>query len=246
MIGDEKMKRVFLFCFVIVLLTIPSCSTQPTREGEVTPTSTILLKTPSSTSGIPRITLMPSETQSTPSNPTESPEITKTPTPTLTTLPPVHTPPPNIPVPPSVLFVLQPGTPITLTNFPHPELQCGWMGIGGQAFGMDTKPITGLIVELKGKLSGNDIYQLSLTGTATMWGPGGYEFQLANHPIASDGSLWIQLYDLHGTIVSDKIYFTTYDDCSRNSIIINFQKIAENGFSRQYLPLFLSNANPRG
>ena len=64
-----------------------------------------------------------------------------------------------------------------------------------------------------------------MTGTAPEYGKGGYEFVLADQPIASTNTLWIQLLDQADLPLSDKIYFSTYDTCEQNLILINFQQV---------------------
>jgi hypothetical protein len=110
------------------------------------------------------------------------------------------------------------------------------MGAGGQVFALDSTPVNQLVVELGGTLNGQAISQISLTGTATEWGPGGYEFALATHPIESSGTLWLRVLDLNGDPVSDRIYFTTYNDCSKNVILINLNEVFTKAANRTYIP----------
>lgn len=101
------------------------------------------------------------------------------------------------------------------------------MGVGGQVFDMNNSPVIGLIVHLGGNLPGVALQTplMSLTGVALNYGPSGYEFQLADQPIASRQSLWIQLLDQQATPVSDKIFFDTFADCNRNLILVNFKRV---------------------
>ena len=229
------MIRGIVVCTILMTFMVSACDLLPTQVGEITRTATASLSTPG-------VTLQPSEAPLASETPREIP--TWTPIPTFTITPEIDLPTPYIPAPPRIQYTIQPGTPIALTYFPHPELQCNWMGVGGQVFGLDSKPMTGLILELRGELANQAITQLSLSGSAPAWGPSGYEFQLANQPIASDGTLWIQLFDVQGMPLSDKIYFTTYGDCLKNSIMINLQQISANDVTRQYLPLLLANQIP--
>jgi hypothetical protein len=66
---------------------------------------------------------------------------------------------------------------------------------------------------------------ISLTGVALNYGRGGYEFTLADRPIASKGSLWLQLLDQSGIPLSEQVYFDTYDSCEQNLIIVDFKQI---------------------
>lgn len=92
---------------------------------------------------------------------------------------------------------------------------------------MNDAPVTGLIVRLGGTLPGITFPQpmLTLTGVALNYGPGGYEFPLAEKPIASKRSLWLQLLDQSGLPLSEKAYFDTYESCDKNLILINFKQV---------------------
>jgi hypothetical protein len=135
-------------------------------------------------------------------------------------------------------YSLQMGTPAATANFLQPEAGCSWMGIGGQVFNRNDRPVAGLIVEVGGILDGSPILLLSITGDSTALGPGGYEVKLADGPVASQGTLWLQLHDLMGIPQSEKIYFDTYSgegECDRNLVIINFRELS-NEQVEQYLP----------
>lgn len=98
------------------------------------------------------------------------------------------------------------------------------MGVGGQVLDMSNAPVIGLIIRLGGGLPGVRIPEdtFSLTGLALSYGRSGYEFTLANQPIASTGQLWIQLLNQEGGPLSEQVYFDTYSDCDKNLIIIDF------------------------
>jgi len=138
-------------------------------------------------------------------------------------------------------YRLQPGTPRALANFIQPDEGCNWMGVGGQAFDIHGQPVTLLVVEVGGTLAGADVFHLELTGSQTNLGPGGYLITLSNRPIASSGSMWILLYDLAGQPLSNKIYFSTAQDCESNFIIINFVEANPNSVPQAYLPIIISN-----
>jgi hypothetical protein len=123
------------------------------------------------------------------------------------------------------LYGVQPGTPRALPGFPHPELGCSWTGIGGQVFDTDGQPVKFLVVELGGTLGGQPVGQVTLTGSALAWGPGGYEFTLGQTPVESSGTLWLQFYNLNGNAVSGRIPLDTYNDCARNAILLNLVQV---------------------
>jgi hypothetical protein len=170
--------------------------------------------------------------------PTWTPTLTLTPAPTNTpwptiTLVPTSTPlgaatdtpgPTNSPGPMS--FELQPGDPQAIpARVYHPGIGCNFMGISGQALDVRNNAVEGMVVQLGGTLEGRPFQtQFTLTGLV-LSSDGRYEFTIADHPITSKQTLWVQLFDQSGLIaMSDKIFFDTYDDCERNLIIINFRQ----------------------
>jgi len=95
--------------------------------------------------------------------------------------------------------------------------------------GIGTHPSIGLRkgvvvnVMVRGELAGTPVELYAISGTATNFGPGGYEIQLADHAIASSHSLYIQLLDPNGLPISPQIYFDTHDSCDENITLINFR-----------------------
>jgi hypothetical protein len=120
------------------------------------------------------------------------------------------------------LYNIQSGTPVSMGNMFHPELGCSWMGVGGQVIGESGQPVGMLMVELGGSLKGENVEALTLTGSAVQWGPGGYEFQITDSPITSQGELWLRVLSLDGVPLSDKVYFDTFENCEGNAIMVNF------------------------
>lgn len=104
-------------------------------------------------------------------------------------------------------------------------------------FNADAEPVSGLVVVVGGTLVDNDVKFLSLTGSASKLGPGGFVITLADQVIGSQGTLWLQMFDLSGTPMSQKVYFNTYADCDRNLILINFSATASPPVYRISLPL---------
>jgi hypothetical protein len=110
----------------------------------------------------------------------------------------------------------------------HPDLGCNWLGVAGQVIDINGAPVQGLIVELGGTLDGENIGNptvLQATGLARAYGEAGYEMKLADDPLDSSGTLWIQVLDQAGLPLSEKIYFYTFDDCQKNLIIIYFKQV---------------------
>jgi hypothetical protein len=193
--------------------TPPSLAHLPTE----TPTDVVFSLPPTWTA---TSTLMPSPTD------TPVPTDTQLPTPTPITI----TPSPTITAPPppgGYPFEVRHSNPKAIPNIYHSELGCNWMGVGGQVVDMSNAPVVGLIIKLGGRLPNLTFHDdmISLTGLASSYGRSGYEFTLADHPIASSGRLWVQLLSQAGGPLSDQVYFNTYDSCEQNLIIIDFVQV---------------------
>jgi hypothetical protein len=122
-------------------------------------------------------------------------------------------------------FVLQVGSPALIENFINGSA-CEYMGVFGQVFNDENQPILELTVHLGGELEGvGEIDLYALTGSELDAGPGGYLFNVANEPIASSGTLWIQLEDGDGNPISEQVYLDTSDSCSENLILVNWRQV---------------------
>ncbi|MBN2386506.1 MAG: hypothetical protein JXB85_05760 [Anaerolineales bacterium] len=106
----------------------------------------------------------------------------------------------------------------------HPEAGCNWMGVAGQAVDKNNNPVIGLTIYLSGTLGGQPIERIGLTGTAPNYGASGFEFVLGDRPIASNDAIWIQLQDQAGHALTDKIYFDTFGDCTKNLVLVRFRQ----------------------
>jgi hypothetical protein len=106
-----------------------------------------------------------------------------------------------------------------------PDLGCNWLGVAGQVFDLQGRPVKGIRVWLKGSLKGYKVDYLGLTLESSPYGPSGFEFTLADAPVNSSGTLYLQLLDQAGIPISDRVYFDTFEDCERNLILINFKQV---------------------
>ncbi|MAS36724.1 MAG: hypothetical protein CL610_22155 [Anaerolineaceae bacterium] len=203
----------------------------PTVElPTLTPTQTPLpTNTPTDTL-TPTITLTPSETPTI--TPTLAPSSTITDTPTVT-LPPSATPTPLAtftalpsasPTGPSPTapptdspypFRLREDNIILTQNFAN-SAGCAWQGFGGQVFGLDNDPLTGLQVHIYGEAV--DFYVQS--GSNTLYGPAGWEQPVDN--VINTRTYYVQLLSAQGTVISDPIQVTFPGDCAQNLALVNF------------------------
>lgn len=102
---------------------------------------------------------------------------------------------------------------------------CNWTGIAGQAFDLQGRPIPGITVQVNGPVYGKDVNYLSITGSASIYGVGGYEIFLTDNPQDTRGEFQIRLVDQAGRGLSPRFTFDTSSDCSKNLVIVNFKQI---------------------
>ena len=84
-------------------------------------------------------------------------------------------------------------------------------------------PIIGQVVVLRGSLDGKLLEQQTVSGINKEYGESGFEFVIGTAPIAST-TLYVQLVDLSGIPLSDKIAVPTSADCSKNLVLVRFKK----------------------
>jgi len=224
--------RFFLPTFIFAL-TLASCDVFFSfGDGGVLPTNTMVPTT------------NPTGTQVADVTQTAFPAVTTTPipvnpTPTQKTPKPTSTPLPNGGDGPGDhqnkrIFDLQPGSPTRIHAWSH---DCSWLGVAGQVFNKVGQPVEGLIIEAGGNLGGQNILGLSITGFEDLYGPGGYEIKLWEQPVLSTKSVWIQLKDSSGGLLSEKVFLDTVDDCNQNLTILNFVEVDPLPASIFYFPL---------
>ena len=208
-----------------VILINPQVSFNPYPPPTLPPTVG-----PPTVTNTPAIYL-PTEIPSTPTAarplPTSAETATLTPTPAETATPTATetvdlTPPATVQA--GAQFELQPGSP---THTAHVS-GCSNLGVGGRVFDTQSAPIIGLAVRLGGELGGLDIGTLdSITGSAfDLFGFGGYYIDLGDTPIASQGTLWIQVVEASsGLPLSQQVFLTTFANCEQNLVLVNFRQV---------------------
>ncbi len=203
--------------FVLIFIN-PQVPFNPLPPPTLPPT----LGVPTPTPTLPVVTLPPTWTPT----PTVTPTPSKTPTPTNTPLPtPTPTPAPAV-TPTAYPYELQPGTPTyTSSKIFHSESNCNWLSVAGQVLDAQGQGVVVAVV-VRGALDGQVIDRYTLSGQASQrFGPGGYEIQLSNHPVASEHTLYVQLVDPSGVPLSAQVYFDTHDTCAENIVLVNFRQV---------------------
>lgn len=178
---------------------------------------------------LPPLTPIPIVVSQTPT-PSLTPIPTDTPTPTLTFTPsdtpepsltPTETPVPGTPTPFYAFTV-----PITLGSqqvyITNPELRggCQWSSIAGSVSDMNG----GALNNYQVRILGDGVDETVISGTATGYGPGGFELPLGFE--ARDAQFAIQLLDPAGTPVSDVYTITTSSRCDWNISVVRFMQQA--------------------
>ncbi|MGB2964340.1 MAG: hypothetical protein WBB69_10170 [Anaerolineales bacterium] len=195
--------------------TAEATSIPPTITAAASPTVLAASETPSKT---------PNPTHP-PDSPTPENTATEMPTNTPTSTP-TRTPKPTATATP-VPYTLQVMNPFYLSNFVHEDLGCKWMGIAGQIFNSGGQVQTNILIKTGGKINGVPVVEdltmpLAEPDTDQAYGPGGYELTLATSPAKTDSEAWVQLFNLEGDPLSDKIYLVTYNNCAKNLMVMNF------------------------
>lgn len=197
-----------------------SCTQQPTK----TPTPEIVI--PMEPTTTPRVTLSVGPT-STFLSTAVPPTATSTKQPTVTVKPPTAT----VTAQPTataiqMLFTVQRGSPVFITNFVHKDAGCNWQGYAGQVFDRSGNPLKNYIVKITGTYNNKNISILSVTGlvSGNPYGPGSYEIVLGNSTIGSYHLLSMQLFNSSGVAVTDSLLIDTSAACAKNLGIINFKQ----------------------
>jgi len=164
-------------------------------------------------------TILTATSTKTPTPDAITPGFTNTSTPTLApTATSTATPVP---------YTLQVMNPFYLGNFAQVDLGCNWLGIAGQVFDSGGQVQKDIIIKAGGEINGRTVEEdmtmpLANPEIDTAYGPGGYELTLGSAPADTELTAWIQLYNLAGDPISERIYLVTYNDCQKNLILMNF------------------------
>jgi hypothetical protein len=180
--------------FLLPTSTLTPVQMQPTW------TATLVLATESPTL-VPTFTLQPSMTPISLAPPTKTPPATAT---------------PKAPYSATVSAIQ--------STIIHPDLGCGWFGVGGSVVGADNAPVLYMTLHLFGSLNEQPVEQVTVSGTKLDYGQSGFEFQLGTTPLASNKLLTLQLLDQSGNPQSDDVHIITYNDCNKNLILVRFKK----------------------
>lgn len=165
-----------------------------------TPTQSIVTEAPTLTL-IPTFTLEPTLTSVSLITPSKTPTATAT---------------PKAPFTATVTYID--------STIIHPEAGCNWQGIAGTIVDSKNADMIGIAIRVTGFYNGKSQNQLTVSGIAPAFGKSGFEFFLSAVPISSDGLLSIQILDQAGLPLSSIIEIDTFNDCSKNLVLVKFKK----------------------
>lgn len=194
------------------------------------PMSQFNLLKPGDPRALPTLTPTPLQLEATwTASPTIEPTVTETPRPTFTPLPsPTFfslVPPTRTPEPTATPKAPFSGSVTSIAStIIHPESACNWQGVGGTVVDTNNSDVIGMVVRLVGTLNGKHVEMIGLSGTIPAYGKSGFEFKLGTVPLASKGTLYLQLLDLSSVPLSDNIYIETFNDCSKNLTLVRFKR----------------------
>jgi hypothetical protein len=106
----------------------------------------------------------------------------------------------------------------------HQDAACNWQGIGGTVVDANNADMIRMTVRLVGYYNGKSKNELTVSSIAPAYGKSGFEFVLGTTPISSKGELYLQLLDQAGLPLSDNIYIDTFNDCSKNLVLVRLKK----------------------
>lgn len=157
-------------------------------------------------------------------SPTLTPSATSTPLPTNTpTLVPTETPVPEDALSAETLeasaagfaFGIQGGREIYITN-PEGRGACRWSSIAGTVSDVSGQALNDYQI----RILGEGVDETIISGSASGYGPGGFELQLGNE--ALDAEFAVQLLDPTGSPVSDVLTVVTSSRCDWNISVLRF------------------------
>jgi len=111
----------------------------------------------------------------------------------------------------------------------HPK-GCNGLWLVGQVFDLKQQalvcgPIGRPLPCLPVQVNGDDFTSIQYTGSATQWGPSGYEVLLNSTPIEAEFE--VQLLNSNGQPLSEPIIVRTLATCDQNVAVVNFIQIRD-------------------
>ncbi len=109
---------------------------------------------------------------------------------------------------------------VAFTRYFALDVDCQWQGFAGAIFSEDGTPVNGLRVHV---FTGNGLELYSISGSAPLYGLGGWEIEVAAS-VNSD-TYFIELQTVTGLIISPTVQVTFPNLCDASLAIVNFANL---------------------
>ncbi len=217
--GLFLLATVAAIILTVLIIQNPLSPLNPFPPAPLPPTPTLFLLEGADPNLPPTWTPSPTSTEG--PTPTRMATATRTPTPqaTATGITPLPGATNTVAVFP---FTLQ-DEAVTYARNTNDE-DCAWLSIAGQVFDINGEPVPGLPIQV----TGEGFEQIEFSGTATQFGPSGYEVFLNPNPVEAE--FVVRLLNTTGMPLSEPIVVRTLSSCDRNVAIVNF--VQNHEFSR--------------
>jgi len=191
------------------------------RGSEIPTATTTPLQLEPTWTASPTLALTPSDTP----RPTFTPFFTNTP---FSLVPPTKTPKPTS-TPKAAFGVVSPPRNVDATLY-NPDHGCNWQGVAGAVLDENNADYVQsyFVVVVVGKVNGIPVgpggQSQIVPRTSPQYGLSGWELKFPwNEPVLSKGELYVQLLDIAGVPMSDKIPINISDKCSENLTLVRFK-----------------------
>ena len=100
---------------------------------------------------------------------------------------------------------------------------CSGVYVAGNVLDINDRPVVLMTVRVTGTIGGQTINLETRSGSNTEYSESGWEIQLSDQLINTNGTITVGLY-AQGVFdpISDLVVINTYSDCSRNLAVVNF------------------------
>lgn len=99
---------------------------------------------------------------------------------------------------------------------------CGGAYIAGNVTDINGSPKLFLTIRIGGTLNSVPVSDETLSSYAPQYSESGWEFKIADAPVKTAGSIFIQLFTQQGDALTELIIINTSDICTENVTLVNF------------------------
>lgn len=102
---------------------------------------------------------------------------------------------------------------------------CNGAYIAGNVTNINGSPEVFMTLRIGGTLNDVPVSDETFSGNAPNYSESGWEFKIADAPVTSTGTIFVQLLTKEGEAVSELIIINTSDICSENVTLVNFVQV---------------------